>query len=59
MSTIWLKSSWCLWTCPSCGIHKPTATDGESICCFDKHEICESYFKAILSFEEEIKTQLC
>ena len=30
------------------------ATHGESICCLDKYEICESYFEGILSFVFEI-----
>ena len=31
---------WC-----SCSKYKPMATHAESICCLDKYEICESYFK--------------
>ena len=34
---------WC-----SCGKYEPMATHAESICCLDKYEICESYFKGIL-----------
>ena len=37
-----------LW-CP-CGKYKSMATHVESICCLDKYEICESYFKGTLSF---------
>ena len=40
---------WC-----SCGKYKPMATHTESICFFDKYEICESNFKGILSFAFEI-----
>ena len=36
---------WC-----SCGKCKPLATHTKSICCLYKYEICESYFKGILSF---------
>ena len=38
----------------SCGKYKPMATHAESICCLDKYEISESYFKGILSFVFEI-----
>ena len=34
----------------SCGKYKQMANHAESICCLDNYEICESYFKAILSF---------
>ena len=40
---------WC-----SCGKYKPIATHEESICCMDKYEIREIYFKGILSFLFEI-----
>ena len=40
---------WC-----SYGKYKPMATHAESICCLEKHEIHESYFKGILSFVFEI-----
>ena len=40
---------WC-----SCGKYKPVVTRVESICCLDKYEIHESYFKGILSFVFEI-----
>ena len=40
---------WCF-----CGKYKPMATHAESVCCLDKHEICESYFKSILLFVFEI-----
>ena len=38
----------------SYGKYKPMATHAESICCLDKYEISESYFKGILSFVFEI-----
>ena len=34
----------------SCGKYKQMANHAESIWCLDNYEICESYFKAILSF---------
>ena len=37
-----------------CDKHKPMATHTESICCLDKHEIRESYFKGILSCDFEM-----
>ena len=40
---------WC-----SCGNYILMATHLESICCLDKYEIRESYFKGILSFVFEI-----
>ena len=54
----------------SCGKCKSKATHTESICCWVKEEIPESYFKVILPFvleiflssnvsKEPVKTQLC
>ena len=40
---------WC-----SCGKYKPMATHAENICCLNKYEIQENYFKGILSFVFEI-----
>ena len=38
----------------SCGKYKQMATHAESICCLDEYEICQSYFKGILSFVFDI-----
>ena len=38
----------------SCGRYKPMSTRAETICCLDKYEIREKYFKGILSFVFEI-----